>query len=83
MVVVGDAASRVVDTCLACICFSFLAASNASDVLKTSDSSWRVEWLLIYQFGGHVRKGWGIKVEAGESMWTYSADVASEAMCPQ
>ena len=33
------AARRAVDTHLACICFSFLAALNASDVLKKPDSS--------------------------------------------
>ena len=35
----GDASRRVVDTHLACIHFSFLATSNASDVLRKSYSS--------------------------------------------
>ena len=54
-------ARRVVETHLAWICFSFLMASNASDVLQKSNSSCKVrhDTVNLPMWGGLLLRNWG------------------------
>ena len=57
------AVSKIVDTCLAYICFSFLAACNVSNVLEKSDSSWKIKMMgcKSASLGGHILVCLGMK----------------------